>query len=135
MELSLVTMLVRNYDEAIAFFVDAVGFELVEDKPSVADDGTPKRWVVVRAPQASTGVLLAEARGGQQLQAVGNQCGGRVGFFLQVDDFAAHYERMIAAGVEFQEEPRSEVYGTVAVWKDIAGNLWDLIEPADQSRA
>lgn len=129
MRLSLVTLLVENYDEAITYFVDGIGFELVEDSPSEADDGTPKRWVVVRPSGSETGFLLAEARGDAQIQAMGNQLGGRVGFFLQVDDFDAQYARMAAAGVHFAEQPRSEPYGTVVVWHDIAGNPWDLLGP------
>lgn len=130
MHLSLVALVVDDYDSAIEFFVDAIGFELVEDSPSEANDGTPKRWVVVRPPEAQTGFLLAQARGAQQRAAVGAQAGGRVGFFLTVDDFDAQYERMAAAGVEFLEEPRSEPYGKVVVWRDIAGNTWDLLGPS-----
>ncbi|MBC7303914.1 MAG: VOC family protein, partial [Nocardia sp.] len=89
----------------------------------------PKRWVVVRPPFASTGILLAQADGDQQLPAVGNQVAGRVGFFLRVDDFDAAYGRMTASGVEFVTEPRTEVYGRVAVFADIAGNRWDLLGP------
>jgi len=128
--LSLVAIVVHDYDSAIEFFVDAIGFELVEDSPSEANDGTPKRWVVVRPPGAQTGFLLAEARGPQQTASIGNQAGGRVGFFLTVDDFDAQYERMSAAGVEFLGEPRTEPYGKVVVWRDIAGNTWDLLGPA-----
>ena len=126
-ELSLVSLLVADYDEAIRFFVDAVGFELIEDSPSVAGDGTAKRWVVVSPGGEATNILLAQASNGAQHAAVGNQLGGRVGFFLRVDNFAAQHERMMAAGVEFLEEPRHEAYGTVAVWRDISGNLWDLL--------
>ncbi|MEM7094810.1 MAG: VOC family protein [Actinomycetota bacterium] len=129
MQLGLVTLVVDDYDEAIAFFVDALGFELVEDSPSVANDGTPKRWVVVRPGGEGTGLLLAQASTDEQRDRVGDQTGGRVGFFLQVDDFAAQYERMDAAGVEFLEEPRHEPYGTVVVFRDLAGNTWDLLGP------
>lgn len=129
MRMAFATLLIADYDEAIAFFVDGIGFELVEDSPSVADDGTSKRWVVVRPPGAETGFVLAEARGDAQRHAMGNQLGGRVGFFLQVDDFDAQYSRMIAAGVHFTEPPRSEPYGNVAVWRDISGNHWDLLGP------
>ena len=126
----MVSLIVDDYDDAIAFYVDRVGFELVEDSPSVADDGSPKRWVVVRPPGAQTSVLLAQASGERQSAAVGNQFAGRVGLFLSVDDFAAQHGRMVAAGVTFLEEPRHEPYGMVAVWQDIAGNRWDLLGPA-----
>ncbi|MCW2657167.1 MAG: Glyoxalase/bleomycin resistance protein/dioxygenase [Jatrophihabitans sp.] len=124
------TIAVVDYDQAIQFFVETLGFELAEDSPSLTNDGRPKRWVVVRPPGARTGVLLAEADGDVQAAAVGNQVAGRVGFFLRVDDFAAAYERMTAAGVTFLTEPRSEPYGRVAVFLDIAGNRWDLLGPA-----
>lgn len=130
MRLALVTLLVDDYDEAIRYFVHHVGFDLVEDSPSVADDGTPKRWVVVRPGGSETGFLLAEARGDSQRQAMGNQLGGRVGFFLHVADFDAQYARMKAAGVHFAEQPRTEPYGKVVVWHDIAGNPWDLLGPS-----
>lgn len=128
--LQLVAIVVADYDPAIAFFVDALGFELVEDSPALTNAGEPKRWVVVRPPGAETGVLLARADGEEQAAAVGNQVAGRVGFFLQVDDFDASYARMRAAGVEFLSVPRTEAYGRVAVFRDIAGNRWDLLEPA-----
>lgn len=130
MHLSLVSLIVEDYDAAIRFFVDDVGFELVEDTPSLANDGTPKRWVVVQPPGGHTQILLAQARGDRQRSAVGDQCAGRVGFFLTVDDFDAQYQRMRTAGVEFTTEPRDEPYGRVAVWRDVAGNLWDLLGPA-----
>jgi predicted enzyme related to lactoylglutathione lyase len=107
-----------------------LGFDLVEDSPSRTNDGRPKRWVVVRPPGAQTGVLLARTDGPRQATAVGNQVAGRVGFFLRVDDFDAAYKRMTAAGVEFVTAPRTEPYGQVAVFLDIAGNRWDLLEPA-----
>ena len=127
MHLGLVTVVVSEYDPAIRFFVDALGFELVEDSPSVTNDGRPKRWVVVRPPGAETGVLLARADGEHQGSVVGNQAAGRVGFFLHVDDFDAAHTRMTSAGVQFVTEPRTEPYGCVAVFVDIAGNKWDLI--------
>jgi catechol 2,3-dioxygenase-like lactoylglutathione lyase family enzyme len=130
MELGLITVVVAAYDPAIAFFVDALGFDLVEDSPAATNDGRPKRWVVVRPPGAQTGVLLAEADGEQQQAVVGAQMGGRVGFFLNVDDFDAQYQRMAGAGVRFLEEPRIEPYGRVVVFADIAGNKWDLLGPA-----
>ena len=130
MHLQLVAMVVEEYDPAIEFFVETLGFELVEDSPSLTNDGRPKRWVVVRPPGAETGLLLARADGAVQTAAVGNQFAGRVGFFLRVDDFDAAITRMQAAGVEFVNEPRSEPYGRVVVFVDIAGNRWDLLGPA-----
>jgi catechol 2,3-dioxygenase-like lactoylglutathione lyase family enzyme len=121
------SVVVEEYDPAIEFFVDVLGFELVEDSPSLTNDGRPKRWVVVRPPGAETGILLARADGPRQAAAVGNQVAGRVGFFLRVDDFDAAYARMTAANVTFVTEPRTEPYGKVAVFLDIAGNRWDLL--------
>ena len=126
---SLVAIVVDEYDSAIDFFVGVLGFELVEDSPSLTNDGRPKRWVVVRPPGAATGLLLARADGEEQAAAVGRQAAGRVGFFLRVDDFGAAYQRMSAAGVEFVRSPRTEPYGQVAVFRDIAGNKWDLLGP------
>jgi catechol 2,3-dioxygenase-like lactoylglutathione lyase family enzyme len=128
--LGLITVVVSEYDPAIRFFVDALGFELSEDSPAVTNDGRPKRWVVVRPPGAATGLLLARADGEVQAGVVGNQAAGRVGFFLHVEDFDAAYTRIAAAGVQFVIEPRTEPYGRVAVFLDIAGNKWDLIGPA-----
>ncbi len=125
--LGLVTIVIERYDAAIAFFVDALGFELAEDSPSLTTDGRPKRWVVVRPPGAETGILLAEADGDDQIAVVGRQAAGRVGFFLRVDDFDAAYQRMLSAGVEFTEQPRTEPDGRVVVFRDIAGNRWDLL--------
>lgn len=125
--LTLVAIVVDDYDPAIAFFVDVLGFALVEDSPARTTAGDPKRWVVVRPPGAQTGILLARADGDDQRAVVGNQFGGRVGFFLQVEDFDAAYARMIDAGVTFVREPRTEPYGRVAVFLDIAGNRWDLL--------
>jgi len=125
----LVAIVVDDYDRAISFFVDKLGFELVEDSPAVTNDGRPKRWVTVRPPGAATGILLARADGAHQAVAVGNQVAGRVGFFLRVDDFETARGRMASAGVEFVTEPRREAYGQVAVLLDIAGNRWDLIGP------
>lgn len=127
MHLSLISLIVDDYDEAIDFFVDVVGFDLVEDSPSKANDGTAKRWVVVRPPDSETGILLAQARGERQVTGVGDQFAGRVGLFLTVDDFDAQYRRMLEGGVWFKDEPRVEPYGKFVVWRDIAGNLWDLI--------
>ena len=128
--LGLVAIVVSEYDPAIRFFTDVLGFELVEDSPSLTNDGRAKRWVVVRPPGAATGLLLARADGDDQAAVVGRQAAGRVGFFLHVEDFGAAYERMSSAGVRFLTEPRTEPYGQVAVFLDIAGNRWDLIGPA-----
>jgi catechol 2,3-dioxygenase-like lactoylglutathione lyase family enzyme len=128
--LDKIAIIVDDYDLAIAFFTGALGFDLVEDSPSLTNDGRPKRWVVVRPPGADTGILLAQADGERQTAAVGNQTAGRVGFFLEVDDFDAAYQRMTAAGVEFVTAARAEPYGRVAVFLDIAGNRWDLLGPA-----
>lgn len=130
MRLDKITIVVDDYDRAIGFFTRVLGFELAEDSPSLTNDGRPKRWVVVRPPGAETGILLARADGGRQAAAVGNQTGGRVGFFLHVDDFDAAYKRLADAGVEFAGQPRTEPYGRVVVFADIYGNRWDLIGPA-----
>ena len=123
--LSLTALLVRDYDEAIGFYVGKLGFDLVED----ADQGGGKRWVVVRPPGSDGGLLLARAAG-EQAQRIGDQAGGRVFLFLETDDFGRDQGRMAAAGVRFLEGPRHEPYGTVAVFEDLYGNKWDLIEPA-----
>jgi len=127
--LGLIALVVGEYDPAIRFFVDVLGFELAEDSPARTNDGRPKRWVVVRPPGAATGLLLARADGEDQAAVVGKQAAGRVGFFLNVEDFDAAYARMAAAGVRFLAAPRAEPYGRVAVFLDIAGNKWDLIGP------
>jgi catechol 2,3-dioxygenase-like lactoylglutathione lyase family enzyme len=132
-QLELVALIVRDYDTAIAFFVDVLGFELVEDSPSLTNDGRAKRWVVVRPPGAVTGILLARADGAEQQAAIGTQFAGRVGMFLRVDDFDATYARLEAAGVEFVSAPRDEAYGRVVVFKDIEGNRWDLLGPRPQA--
>ena len=125
----LVTIVVDDYDPAIAFFVDLLGFDLAEDEPSTTTDGRPKRWVVVRPPGAQTGLLLARADGADQAAVVGRQAAGRVGFFLRVDDFDVTFDRLVAAGVTFVRPPKAEGYGRVAVFLDIAGNRWDLLGP------
>jgi catechol 2,3-dioxygenase-like lactoylglutathione lyase family enzyme len=128
--LDKITLVVDDYDRGIEFFTKVLGFELVEDSPSLTNDGREKRWVVVQPPGGGTGILLARADGSRQEAAVGNQTGGRVGFFLHVEDFPAVYDRLAAAGVSFANEPRTEEYGRVVVFTDIFGNKWDLIGPA-----
>lgn len=124
--IATVALVVRDYDEAIAFYRDRLGFELLADTPL----GSGKRWVVV-APRGGRGarLLLAEASGEAQAGRIGDQTGGRVGFFLETDDFARDHAAYVTRGVKFLEEPRHEVYGTVAVFEDLHGNKWDLIEP------
>lgn len=121
-----ITLVVPDYDEAIAFYVDAVGFELLEDTKR----SETKRWVRVAPVGAETALLIAKADGDAQQARVGDQTGGRVGFFLETDDFARDHAAMTAAGVVFLEDPRHEPYGTVAVWRDPFGNKWDLIQHA-----
>jgi catechol 2,3-dioxygenase-like lactoylglutathione lyase family enzyme len=130
MRLDLVTIVVEAYDPAISFFVDVLGFELVEDSPSVTSSGgRAKRWVVVRPPGGGTGLLLAQADGEVQRGGVGRQAAGRVGFFLRVEDFDAVHARMVQHGVAFEGLPRVEEYGKIVVFRDIAGNRWDLLGP------
>ncbi|WP_129311263.1 VOC family protein [Streptomyces sp. L2] len=128
--IALVTLVVDDYDAAIRHYTEALGFRLAEDTPR--PDGS--RWVVVEpgtgAHGGGTGLLLARAKGEEQRARVGDQTGGRVGFFLHTDDFARDHARMTAAGVTFLEEPRHEPYGTVAVFQDLYGNRWDLLQPA-----
>lgn len=133
MHLELIAIIVEEYDSAIEFFVETLGFDLIEDSPSLTNDGRPKRWVVVRPPEATTGILLAQADGDRQRRAIGEQVAGRVGFFLRVEDFSGEYRRLVDAGVEFVTEPRTEPYGQVAVFLDIAGNRWDLLGPPVQA--
>ncbi|MGQ4441900.1 VOC family protein [Streptomyces violaceoruber] len=125
--IALVALVVDDYDEAIRFYTEALGFRLAEDTPR--PDGS--RWVVVEpgGPDAGTALLLARAKGEAQRARVGDQTGGRVGFFLHTDDFARDHARMTAAGVTFLEEPRHEPYGSVAVFQDLYGNRWDLLPP------
>ncbi|MDP9116396.1 MAG: VOC family protein [Actinomycetota bacterium] len=129
MHLEQFALIVDDYDRAIQFFVDVLGFELVEDSPAVTNDGRSKRWVVVRPPGAASALLLAQADGQRQSEVVGNQFAGRVGLFLRVDDFDATYARMQKLGVEFVTEPRDEPFGQVAVFIDVVGNRWDLLGP------
>jgi catechol 2,3-dioxygenase-like lactoylglutathione lyase family enzyme len=127
--LELVTLVVRDYDRAIQFFVDVLQFEVVEDTPSQTNDGRPKWWVVVRPIGSQTGILLARADGEQQSRVVGQQFAGRVGLFLRVDDFEAAYQHLVAAAVRVISAPRDEPYGRVAVFLDVEGNRWDLLGP------
>ena len=120
-----VALVVPDYDVAIRFFCDGLGFRLIED----IDQGR-KRWVTVEPAGGGVRLVLAQAEGPEQVAAIGNQAGGRVWLFLQTDDFARDHARMLAAGVVFEEAPRHEDYGVVAVWRDPFGNRWDLIEPA-----
>ena len=125
--MSAVTLLVPDYDAAIAYYVDVLGLELVADTAL----GLAKRWVLVRPRgQLATCLLLAKADTEAQRAAIGNQAGGRVAFFLSTTDFAGDFARYTSRGVKFREQPRHESYGTVAVFEDAFGNLWDLIQPA-----
>ena len=126
--LELVSLIVEEYDPAIRFFVDVLGFELVEDSPATSTHtGQAKRWVVVRPLGAATGILLARADGEAQRAAIGDQFAGRVGLFLRVEDFDGALAKLRAANVEIVTEPRSEPYGRVCVFRDLAGNRWDLL--------
>jgi lactoylglutathione lyase len=123
--IALVSLVVRDYDEAIAYYTSALGLELVEDSPRENN----KRWVLVRPPGGlGAAILLARAANDVQLQAVGNQTGGRVFLFLHTDDFWRDYRAMQSRGVQFIEEPREEAYGTVVVFQDLYGNKWDLVQ-------
>lgn len=122
--ISAVALVVPDYDEALAFYVGKLGFRLVED----IDQGA-KRWVTVEPSGGGARLLLARADGAVQREAVGNQAGGRVFLFLQTDDFARDHAAMLATGVTFEDSPRHEPYGSVAVWRDPFGNRWDLIGP------
>ncbi len=124
-QLTLTALLVRDYDEAIGFYVDKLGFSLTAD----TDQGGGKRWVVVTPSRGGPGLLLARPVGPDQAARVGDQTGGRVFLFLETDDFVGDHARMLAAGVRFLETPRHEPYGVVAVFEDLYGNRWDLIEP------
>lgn len=124
-KLNLVSLIVRDYDEAIAFYTHCLGFTLEAD----TDMGEGRRWVVVRPSSGGTGILLAAAKNEDEVSRIGNQSGGRVFLFLETDDFARDRAAMLAKGVKFREQPRQEPYGTVAVFEDIYGNLFDLIEP------
>lgn len=123
--LGAVSLLVRDYDEAIAFYVGKLGFDLSED----TDMGGGKRWVTVTPKVGDTALLLARATTPEQAARIGDQAGGRVWLFLETDDFARDHAAWTAAGVRFREAPRHEPYGVVAVFEDLYGNAWDLIEP------
>jgi catechol 2,3-dioxygenase-like lactoylglutathione lyase family enzyme len=126
--LAHVTLLVRDYDEALVFFTESLGFRVVEDTPLPAN----KRWLVVAPPGSrSASLLLAQASTPEQLQQIGHQAAGRVFLFLHTDDFWRDYHLMLAANVKFLEQPRQESYGNVAVFEDLYGNKWDLLEPQD----
>lgn len=125
--ISTVSLVVRDYDEAIKFFTDSLRFDLMEDTPQ----GEGKRWVIVSPPGGQgAAILLAKAVGEPQVARIGDQTGGRVFLFLRTDDFYGDYEYMKAKGVRFTEEPRQESYGTVVVFLDLYGNKWDLVQPA-----
>lgn len=127
-QLVFTALLVRDYDEAIAFFTTALGMQLLEDEPR----GPGKRWVRVGWPgEAGASLLLARAATPEQQAQVGRQSGGRVAYFVHTDDFQRDYDRFRRAGVEFEESPRHEDYGSVAVFRDLYGNRWDLIQPRD----
>lgn len=123
--IATVTLVVGDYDDAIAWYTEKLGFQLLED----VDLGDGKRWVVVGVAGAGARLLLAEASDDAQRAAIGSQAGGRVAFFLETDDFSRDHAAMLAQGVAFKEKPRHEAYGAVAVFADLYGNLWDLIEP------
>jgi catechol 2,3-dioxygenase-like lactoylglutathione lyase family enzyme len=127
--LGYLTLVVRDYDEAISFFTESLGFDLIEDTPSIDRQGRDKRWVLI-APPGSTGtrILLAKASNGEEASRIGNQTGGRVFLFLHTDDFWRDYRAMTAKGVKFVREPKEEEYGTVAVFEDLYGNKWDLLQ-------
>ncbi len=127
--LGYVTLVVRDYDEAISFFTKSLGFDLIEDTPSINRQGSAKRWVLI-APFGSTGtrILLAKASNAEEASRIGNQTGGRVFLFLHTDDFWRDYNAMTAKGVKFVREPKEEEYGTVAVFEDLYGNKWDLLQ-------
>lgn len=125
--LEAVTILVAEYDEALAFYRDVLGFDVVEDTPSKTTDGRDKRWLVVRPQGSQTGFVIARADGSEQRALVGRQFAGRVGFFLRVADFDARLAALRAAGVDFVRGPQTQVYGRVAVFLDLYGNRWDLL--------
>ena len=125
-----VTLVVRDYDEAIVFFTQSLGFDLIEDTPSKDRQGRDKRWVLIAPPGSQgTQILLAKASNAEEASRVGNQTGGRVFMFLHTDDFWRDYKAMREKGLKFVREPKEEKYGTVAVFEDLYGNRWDLLQP------
>lgn len=129
MYLERAALLVSSYDEGIRFFVDAVGFELLQDEAGVDEFGKSRRWVVVAPPGGEASIVLTEAKTEEDKSRVGSQFGNRVGFFLRVEDFEVQYSHMIGAGVKFLTEPRNEPYGRVVIFEDLSGNKWDLLGP------
>jgi catechol 2,3-dioxygenase-like lactoylglutathione lyase family enzyme len=129
MHLAHISLLVDDYDKAIRFYVEKLGFKLLEDTVL----SPAKRWVIVQPPGGGCSLLLANAANAEQVSRVGNQTGGRVFLFLHTDDFQRDYGRLVANGVKFVRPPRAEAYGTVAVFEDIYGNWWDLVEPISRS--
>jgi catechol 2,3-dioxygenase-like lactoylglutathione lyase family enzyme len=128
-EIAHIALVVRDYDEAIRFYTTVLSFELIEDIYQPEQD---KRWVLVGPAGGSTSLLLARASNEEQEPFIGNQAGGRVFLFLKTDDFQRDYEKLLAQNVEFVRPPKTETYGTVAVFKDLYGNLWDLVEYAKE---
>jgi catechol 2,3-dioxygenase-like lactoylglutathione lyase family enzyme len=127
--LGYISLVVRDYDEAIAYFTQKLGFDLIEDSPSTGREGREKRWVLVAPPGShGTKLLLAKASTSEETAHIGNQTGGRVFLFLHTDDFQRDYKAMTTRGVKFLEAPREEAYGTVAVFEDLYGNKWDLLQ-------
>ncbi len=127
--INLLSLLVDDYDRALGYYVDKLGFELIEDRPEVG-----KRWIVIRPPGGQgPGLVLGRAKNDAERSRIGNQTGGRVFLFLQTDDFWRDFRRYQEVGVTFCESPREEVYGTVVVFEDLYGNRWDLIEPANET--
>lgn len=123
--LATVALVVADYHEAVGWYVEKLGFALAED----VDLGGGKRWVTLDPGRGGARLLLAQADGAAEASRIGDQAGGRVFLFLETDDFASDHQAMVARGVVFREKPRHEAYGTVAVFSDLYGNLWDLIEP------
>jgi catechol 2,3-dioxygenase-like lactoylglutathione lyase family enzyme len=125
-----VTLVVRDYDEAITFFTQSLGFHLIEDSTSKDRQGRDKRWILITPPGSQgTQILLAKASNAEEASRIGNQTGGRVFMFLHTDDFLRDYRTMKEKGIRFVREPKEEDYGTVAVFEDLYGNRWDLLEP------
>jgi catechol 2,3-dioxygenase-like lactoylglutathione lyase family enzyme len=127
--LGYITFVVRDYDEAVAYFTNVLGFELIEDSPSIDREGRQKRWVLIAPPGSNgTKILLAKASTPEEASRIGNQAGGRVFLFLHTDDFWRDYDSLTQKGVKFIRKPKEEEYGTVAVFEDLYGNKWDLLQ-------